>query len=1153
MIRTISRQMKIVLSMGAGVAYIIGFIVLYAFFHNGTAAAALLPTAITGLLLGWRAGLLAGLLAFPVNTILFNVVGVPGWDAVFRVGGGPGAVLIVLAGVGFGWLRDLNQRLQTEITQRKEAEAALRHDRDLLQEMKATQEEDQRRTERALRRRAKELTMLHTTLLDIGQLSDVDILLETIVARAAQLIDAPSGGLYLYDAPDRGMKQRIVGYNLPAHYPRIIIRYQEENASALHIEPRFCRSSLEDISEQESDEDAFTAVLGAPMTWRGRIIGMLNVIRENERFSRQDLEILSLFADQAAIAIEKTYLVEAERQRAEEAETLRQAGTAIIESLPRREAITRILEQLQRVVAYDSASVQLLRDGHLKIVAGRGWAEPEDDVVGIRFPIPGDNPNTVVVEEQRTYILGDAPAAFPAFSREPHNHIRSWLGVPLIVRNQVIGMLAVDSTEPACFTESHAQLVEAFAGHVAIALENRRLIQSERRRAEEAEALRAANLALTQRLDLDTVLHTLLENLRALIPYDSASVLLRERGSSRVTVRALHGYEAWTDPELTSGVTFDSETYPHFRRMVATQESFVINDTHTFDGWIQDMPGTEHVRNWLGVPLVAGGEVIGFYGLDKTEPGFFTADHRRLAEMLAGQAAVAIKNARLFETERRRRSVLEQLRRVSLQLTSTLTLAPVLDAVLDAILALTSYKNAHIFLYDDETLTFGAAILEGERRDKPISEPRPNGLTYTVARTGETTVISSVDEHPLFQEWQWGGAIAAFPLRIGEEVVGVINVAYYTPQTFDEDEIQVLRLLADKAAVAIHNARLFEQTEMALARTEALYEIARSLITLERSADVLHVVVDQAAEALTADRVLLAVLDQSARVVKHFVVGGPDRDAMTPTSYEELMDGLTGYVMRTCEPVSSPKASIPDPRESPTVQQQREATDAGAICVAPLRYRDTIFGTMTVVNRLHQDDFDKDDLSLLEAIANLAAIALENVRLFDEIERLATTDELTALHNRRHLFELAERECARARRTGRPLAAMMLDIDRFKQVNDTYGHKVGDEVLRAVARRLEGCLRQEDILGRYGGEEFVVILPETGRATARTIAQRLLAGVRDEKIPTAHGPVSVTMSIGVAVSEDPPDPMTLVDEADAALYAAKRAGRNRVMLHQTEQ
>lgn len=1010
------------------------------------------------------------------------------------------------------------------------------------------QTSEQEHTEQVLRRRAEELQALHATLTDIARIHDVDTLLETIARRAAQLLDASSSGLYLHGEFGQGDETRVVGYNLQPHYPRVIIRYKNETAE-LQAELDSKLSSQDTRLRSAPRGDPSIAILGAPMMCREEAIGMINVIRENERFSQQDHEILSLFADQAAIVIEKTYLVAAERRRAEEAETLREAGAAVIESLPQEEAIARILEQLQRVVAYDSASVQILRDGYLEIVAYRGWTEFAEDAVGLRFPIPGDNPNTVVVQEQRPYIVNIPTTTYSAFHYEPHNHIRSWLGVPLVIRNRVVGMLAIDSTQPDRFTEDQAQLVEAFAGHVAIALENRRLIQSERRRAEEAEALRAANVALTQRLDLDAVLDTLLEHLYVLVPYDSAGVLLRTPGTSRVTVRALRGYETWTDPKLARGSTFDVETYPHLRRIVTTQESLIIEDTHTYAGWMET-PGTEHVRNWLGVPLVAGGEVIGFYGLDKTEPGFFTVDHQRLAEMLAAQAAIAIKNARLFEMERQRRSVLEQLRRVSLQLTSTLTLAPVLDTVLDAILALTSYKNAHIFLYDGETLTFGAAVLEGERRNVPISEPRPDGLTYTVARTGEAVVIPSVDEHHLFQDWQWGGAIAALPLRIGAEVVGVINVAYYRPQTFDDHELQVLRLLADKAAVAIHNARLFEQTETTLARTEALYTITRSLITLERSTDVLEVVVNRAADALSADRVLLIVLDQSSRAVTRFIAGGPGGNDLTPSSYEELMSGLTGWALRTHKPVLSSKESVPDPRESQTVQQQREETNAGAVCVVPLRYRDAIFGTMTAINRKNQANFDENDLSLLEAIANQAAIALENMRLFAEIERLATTDELTGLNNRRHFFELAERECTRARRKGRPIAAIMLDIDRFKPVNDTYGHKVGDEVLQTVARKLATRLRTEDILGRYGGEEFVVILPETEYTTARKIAKRLLRGIRDKPIFTTRGPINVTMSIGVAVSETPPDPMTLVDQADAALYAAKRAGRNRVMMNE---
>ena len=169
------------------------------------------------------------------------------------------------------------------------------------------------------------------------------------------------------------------------------------------------------------------------------------------------------------------------------------------------------------------------------------------------------------------------------------------------------------------------------------------------------------------------------------------------------------------------------------------------------------------------------------------------------------------------------------------------------------------------------------------------------------------------------------------------------------------------------------------------------------------------------------------------------------------------------------------------------------------------------------------------------------------------LENLAATDHLTGLHNRRRLFERAEEEIQRSQRSGEPLAVFMLDLDRFKAVNDQYGHAIGDAMLVAVAEALRATLRRVDIAGRLGGEEFAVLLPNTDPDAAAVAAERLRAAIA-EAHPDRHcSDISVTTSIGVAVAEripvtaEAPDYLRhLLQEADTALYIAKERGRNRV-------
>ncbi len=175
---------------------------------------------------------------------------------------------------------------------------------------------------------------------------------------------------------------------------------------------------------------------------------------------------------------------------------------------------------------------------------------------------------------------------------------------------------------------------------------------------QEAEILRDANIALTQNLSLETVLETLLDYLAKLVPYDSANVMLCE-ADFRFVIRAMRRYEGFQNIQDTRAIVFDGQKNPLLRRIYTTNQSLIIPDTNNDPGW-EFRTGADHVRNWLGVPLVTSGKVIGLYSVDKAEPGFFKPEHARLAETLAAQAATAIQNAQLFEQSQRYVAELEK-------------------------------------------------------------------------------------------------------------------------------------------------------------------------------------------------------------------------------------------------------------------------------------------------------------------------------------------------------------------------------------------------------------------------------------------------------------------------------------------------------------
>ena len=204
-----------------------------------------------------------------------------------------------------------------------------------------------------------------------------------------------------------------------------------------------------------------------------------------------------------------------------------------------------------------------------------------------------------------------------------------------------------------------------------------------------------------------------------------------------------------------------------------------------------------------------------------------------------------------------------------------------------------------------------------------------------------------------------------------------------------------------------------------------------------------------------------------------------------------------------------------------------------------------VIGTIAMASSV-AGGFADTPRNLLGILVHHVAAAFSNALAYSRMVRMATTDGMTGLTNHRTFKERASEALARANRSGRPLSVILTDIDHFKKVNDTHGHAVGDEVIKAVANVLASSARDIDIVARYGGEEFAIVLEECDDESAVTIAERIREKVKELLFDGADGEFSVTLSLGVARYEGQ-SLADLVDEADQALYAAKRGGRDQVV------
>ncbi len=402
--------------------------------------------------------------------------------------------------------------------------------------------------------------------------------------------------------------------------------------------------------EQELYRAGFRSRISLPLSIGSNVLGALHLMaRQTGLYSRgacqSRLPVLRQIADALASAIENSRLFHAEQRQRQEANTLRETALVLTTALDLDDVIERILAQLQKVVPYDSSSVQLLRGDRLEIVGGRGFPNlPE--LLGISFPIGGDNPNTQVVRARAPFIVADSPVIYGDFRRPPHAQagIRSWLGVPMLVGERLVGMIALDKREPGFYTPAHARLAEAFAAQAAIAIENARLFQAEREQREMAEALAEAAAAISSTLDPDQVLDRILEQMERVIAGEAFNFMLIEGDLARVVRR--RGYERLGVEALAEIPPIPITDYPNLVRMMQTGEAVLVQDTMTDPDWVL-REGREWLRSYVGAPIRVEDLTVGFLNVNGTRPGQFgPADARRL-EAFASQAAIAIQNAQL--------------------------------------------------------------------------------------------------------------------------------------------------------------------------------------------------------------------------------------------------------------------------------------------------------------------------------------------------------------------------------------------------------------------------------------------------------------------------------------------------------------------------
>jgi diguanylate cyclase (GGDEF)-like protein len=425
-----------------------------------------------------------------------------------------------------------------------------------------------------------------------------------------------------------------------------------------------------------------------------------------------------------------------------------------------------------------------------------------------------------------------------------------------------------------------------------------------------------------------------------------------------------------------------------------------------------------------------------------------------------------------------------------------------------------------------------------------------HGLTGRCAASGKEALIPDLDECPHYVHF--GSEVFRseldVPILFRGRVLGVLNTQSKAVNAFGPRDLHTLQILATLIGVAIHNARIRGQLEL-------VQDIGIQLVTILKTEQLFPWIVNQIRNRLHHDSCAILRAEDD-HLVLEAATGGYARNLVGMRI--PFGQGITGRCA-----LEKKAVNVGDTRSDPGYIPAGIA-GARSEVASPILFEGAIQGVLTIES-CAEDAFDEDDVSLLSTLSAQVAVGLHQAQMFAEAERMSVTDALTGLYNYRYFYERLRSEMVRSARYDHALSIVMIDLDGFKQVNDRFGHLKGDDVLREVARTVRQNTRRYDeamsvkntdidIASRYGGEEFIVIMPETGAAGAAVAAERIRAAIEREvglaaRLVTEDGqPLHVTGSFGVAVFVKGEPAEALIKRADDGVYRAKESGKNRVVV-----
>ena len=548
---------------------------------------------------------------------------------------------------------------------------------------------------------------------------------------------------------------------------------------------------------------------------------------------------------------------------------------------------------------------------------------------------------------------------------------------------------------------------------------------------------------------------------------------------------------------------------------------------------------SEGIRDLMAVSLQTREHNFGVILFPHAERRMFGSSNLRLLIGLSLQIALTLENYVVMHDAQRRTKEFELLTEIGQAISSHLDPDEVLRTVHVELGQIFDTSGFYIAFQEDDEIRFELEVEGGQVLQKR-SRPVGNGLTEHIIRTGQPLLIQSNLEQVRtklgvdFVPPRPAKSFCAVPILLGGKPAGVMGaLSIDREHVFEARDLEVMKTAAGQLGVAVENARLFTEEQRRARHLAFLNTISKTAISSQDAEQMMGDIVREIQKNFHYDHIGIGIMDYATKDIEIKAEAGT-----TSLALGRRIPVGTGILGRVARTGASALVQNAGPGHLAGVLPESR----GVLCL-PITYGETLLGVLNVESR-NENAFAPQDVLILNTLADLLATALHNSFVFQKLQQQSITDGLTGIKTRRFFWEALSSEWKRASRSGRPFSVVLIDLDKFKEVNDSLGHLEGDLVLARVGRLLEQKCRQSNVVARYGGDEFIILMPETGIDQAQILAERLRLWLATDPMLEEH---QITGSFGVAsFPVHGFSPEDIIRVADAGMYISKHAGGNQV-------